>query len=258
MINIPIEDFVIVLLIFMRIMAAFVSSPIYGHKAIPALVKVFLSLVIAYIVFLTIDRSAIKVEFSLAWLSVNVLKEILTGLVIGFTLNFIFHGISYAGMLIGFDMGLSMASELNPVDGSSSDVVGDFIYFASLMLFFLINGHYYIISSLVYSFSIIHIGKFTINQPVYDLIVKYSGAVFVIAVKISSPILVSFVLLQIAEGIMTKVIPQMQIFFVAQPLLIGIGFFILASLAPVYVYVIKYLLKGYEDNLATLIKAMAQ
>lgn len=258
MINIPVADFIIVLLIFMRIIAAFVSSPIYGHKAIPALVKVFLSLIISYIVFLTIDKSKIVVEFSIAWLFVNAMKEILTGLIIGFTLNFIFHGISYAGMLIGFDMGLSMASELNPIDGSNGNVIGDLIYMSSIVLFFLINGHHYIISSLVYSFAVIHIGKLTINQPVYDLIVKYSGAVFVIAVKIASPILVSFVLIQIAEGIMAKVIPQMQIFFVAQPLLIGVGLFMLASLVPVYIYVIKYLLKGYEDNLVTLIRAMGQ
>ena len=258
MINIPVADFVIVLLIFMRITAAFTSSPIYGHPAIPALVKVFLSLIISYIVFLTIDKSQIQVELSIAWLFVNAVKEILTGLIIGFTLNFIFHGITYAGMLIGFDMGLAMASELNPIDGTSGNVVGDFIYYSSILLFFLINGHHYIITSLVYSFAVIHIGKFTINQPVYDLIVKYSGAVFIIAVKIASPILVSFLLIQIAEGIMSKVIPQMQIFFVAQPLLIGIGLFMLASLVPVYIYVIKYLLKGYEDNLVILIRAMGQ
>ncbi len=258
MINIPVEDFIIVLLIFMRIFAAFASSPIYGHKAIPALVKVFLALVISYIVFLTIDKSNLVIEYNLAWLFVNAMKEIITGLIIGFTLNFIFHGISYAGILMGFNIGLSMASELNPVDGTSGNVIGDLLYFASLLLFFLINGHYYLISSLVYSFAIIHIGKFTINQPVYELIVKYSAAVFIIAVKIASPIFVSFVLIQIAEGIMTKVIPQFQIFFVAQPLLIGIGLFMLASLAPVYLYVVKYLLKGYEDNLVTLIRAMGQ
>jgi len=258
MINIPVADFIIVLLIFMRIIAAFVSSPIFGHKAIPALVKVFLSLVISYIVFLTIDKTKIEVEFSLGWIFVNAMKEIMTGLIIGFTLNFIFHGISYAGMLIGFDMGLSMASELNPIDGSGGNVIGDLISLSSILIFFLINGHHYIISSLVYSFAIIRIGKLTINQPVFDLIVKYSGAVFIIAVKVSSPVLVSFILIQVAEGIMAKVIPQMQIFFVAQPLLIGIGLFMLASLVPVYIYVIKYLLKGYEDNLVTLIRAMGQ
>ncbi|MCL5030696.1 MAG: flagellar biosynthetic protein FliR [Bacteroidetes bacterium] len=258
MINIPIADFIIVLLIFMRIFAAFMSSPIYGHESIPVLARIFLSLVLSYIVFLTIDKSKITVEFNLAWLFTNSVKEIITGLIIGFMLNFVFHGISYAGMLIGLDMGLSMSDVLNPMDGSSGNVIGQFIYFAAMLIFLLINGHYYIISGLVYSFKVIHLGKFTVTEPVYDLLIKYAGTVFIIAVKIASPIMVSFFLVHVAEGIVSRVIPQMQIFFVSQPLIIGIGLVLLASLTPIYFYVIKYLLKGYEDNLVLLIKAMGQ
>ena len=258
MMNIPIAEFIIVLLIFLRILAAFVASPIYGHQSIPPLVKVFLSLIISYIVYLTLDKSKIVVEYNMAWITTNAIKEIINGLILGFMLNFVFNGISYAGYLIGFDMGLSMSEVLNPIDNTSENVVGNIFFYASVVLFFLINGHHYIISGLVYSFSAIQIGKFTINEPVYQLLIKYSGTVFIIAVKIASPILVSFFLIKIAEGIIAKVIPQMQVFFVAQPLTIGIGLLLIISLVPIYLYVIKYLLKGYEDNMYSLIKAMGQ
>ncbi len=258
MINIPIADFIIGVLIFMRIFSAFISSPIYGDKSVPVLARIFLSIVLSYIVFLTLDKSQIVVEFNLAWLFTNAVKEIITGLIMGFMLNFVFHGINYAGMFIGLDMGLSMSQVLNPMDGSNGNVIGQFIYFVSLLIFLLINGHYYIISALVYSFRIIHLGKFTITEPVYNLLIKYAGAVFIIAVKIASPIMVSFFLVHIAEGIIARVLPQMQIFFVTQPLIIGIGFILLASLSPIYFYVIKNLLRGYEDNLVSLIKAMGQ
>jgi flagellar biosynthetic protein FliR len=99
---------------------------------------------------------------------------------------------------------------------------------------------------------------FTINQSVYQLLVKYSAAVFIIAVKIASPIMVSYFLIYLAEGIIAKVIPQMQVFFVVQPLVVGLGFILLVALAPVYLYVIKYLLKGYEANLMSIIRAMGQ
>jgi flagellar biosynthetic protein FliR len=258
MINIPIAEFIIVLLIFLRILAAFAASPIFGHQAIPPLVKVFLSLIIAYIVFLTIDKSKIIVEYNMAWIFTNAVKEIVTGLIMGFMLNFVFHGISYAGTIIGFEMGLSMSEVLNPIDNTSENVIGNIFYYASIVLFFLINGHHYIISGLVYSFSAFQIGKFTLSEPVFLLLIKYAGTVFIIAVKIASPIIVSYFLIQIAEGILGKVIPQMQVFFVAQPLVIGIGFTLLISLVPIYLYVIKYLLKGSEDNLMFLIKAMGQ
>ena len=91
MITIPEVDFIIILLIFLRIFSAFVSSPVYSHKAVPVLVKIFLSIIISYIVFLTIDKSKIIVETNLGWLFTNAITEIFTGLLIGFMLNFVFY-----------------------------------------------------------------------------------------------------------------------------------------------------------------------
>ncbi len=257
MINFPVADIVIVLLIFLRIMSAFFTAPVFGHEGVPTLVKIFLSLLIAYIVFLTLDKSAIKVELTLWWLAVNGVKEVITGVILGFMLNFIFYAVSYAGTIIGFEVQLSMANVLNPVDGTNNNVVGEALSMGAIMIFFLINGHHYVISGIVYSFSVVHIGKFSITQPAFELIVKYSAAVFIIAMKIASPIVVSYTLIYIAEGIMTRVIPQMQVFFVAQPLVIGLGILMVASIIPVYVYFIRNLLEGYENNMVMFIKAMS-
>jgi len=256
MTDILVTDFILVILIFLRIASAFFVSPVLGHTSLPAIVKIFLGLFISYIVFLTIDKSVIKIEVSLWFLAANAVKEILSGMMMGFMLHFVFHGISFAGSLIGFDMGLSMAESFNPMAESQGNVIGDLLYFATILLFFLIDGHHYLIRGLVYSFSVIPLGRFTVTVPAYQLLIKYSGLVFILAVKIASPILVSFFLISIAEGIIARVIPQMQVFFVTQPLKIGIGFLFLTTLVPIYVYAIKGLLKGFEDNLFTLIKAM--
>ncbi len=258
MTNIPVGEFILVLLIFLRIISALTSAPVFGHQVVPILVKIFLSMVTAYVIFLTIDKSDIVIETNLGWLLTNALKEIITGLIIGFTLNIVFHGITYAGSLIGYDMQLSMASSLNPFDFTNNNDIGQVLFFGTILIFLLINGHHYLISALVSSFSVVHIGKFPITESVFQLLIKYTGSVFVIAFKIASPIIVSYFLVYLAEGIMTKVIPQMQIFFVSQPLIIGMGFVFLSGLVPIYVYVMKYLLKGYENNLTLLIKSMGQ
>jgi flagellar biosynthesis protein FliR len=249
-------DFIIVILIFIRISTALISSPVFGTKIIPTLPKLFLSIVLAYIVYLTIDRSSITSVPSGWMLIVLAIKEAITGLVIGFMLQFVFWGVSYAGTLIGFDMGLTMAEVFNPSADESNNIIGEFLYYGALMMFFLINGHHYIISSLKHSFSVIPLGKFTLTKPVYDLIVVYSASVFVIAVKIASPIMVSFFLVNIAEGILARIIPNMQVFFVTQPLKIGVGILLLASITPLYLYVIKNLLQDYESKLYSLIEAM--
>jgi flagellar biosynthetic protein FliR len=256
MTGIPISDFIIVLMIFLRITAAFMAAPVFGNRAFPILPKLFLAFVIALIIFNTIDHLNIKVEPTLWWLSINAIKEILSGLMLGFVLNMVFYGISYAGHLIGFDMGLMLAEAFNPLDEINSNVIGDIVSLAAMVIFFLINGHHYLIRGLAYSFHIVPVGEFTFNESIYQLIIKYSASVFIIAVKIASPIIVSFFLVYIAEGIIARVIPNMQVFFVTQPLKIGIGFALLTTVTPVYVYVIKNLLREYEDNLFQIIKAM--
>jgi flagellar biosynthesis protein FliR len=256
MTDILITDFILILLIFLRITAAFVSAPIFGNKAFPILPKLFMSFIIAYIVFLTIDTSTIQIETGLWWLFMHAMKEILSGLIIGYTLNFVFWGISYSGTLIGFDMGLSMAEVFNPTQESQSNVIGEGISIGAMLIFFLINGHHYLIQALVSSFSIVPIGQYSFTAPLFEMIIKYSASVFIIAVKIAAPIMVSFFLLHIAEGIIARVIPQMQVFFVAQPLKIGMGFVLLAAIMPIYIFIIKNLLQECEAGLYNIVKAM--
>ena len=116
-------------------------------------------------------------------------------------------------------MGLMMAEVMNPLQETNNNVVGEVIFYISMMIFILINGHHYIISAVVASFNVIPIYRNTLTAPVVQMIVKYSFAVFTIAIKIASPVIVSFFLVHIAEGIISRVIPNIQVFFVTQPAL---------------------------------------
>ncbi len=256
MTDILVSDFILVLLIFVRILAAFTAAPIFGHSAIPSLSKIFIAFVIAYIVFMSVDTTNVLIEFNIWWISINVIKEVIVGVITGFCLNLVFYGINFAGSIISYEVGLAMANVMNPMDETSGNVLGEIIYFLALMVFFLINGHHYVIQGLAYTFKVVPLGSVPIKESVVDLMIKYSGAIFVIAIKISAPILVSYFLIHIGEGILSRVIPQMQVFFVTQPLKIGLGFFLLMIVTPVYVYTIKSLLQDFEAKMFTLIRAM--
>jgi flagellar biosynthetic protein FliR len=254
--EILVTDFTLILLIFIRIISAFSATPIYSHEAIPIQVKIFIGFIIAFIIFSISDSANIAIEFNAWWLFAMAIKEIVVGLIIGFSLNLIFYGFSFAGTFIGFDMGLAMAQVMNPIEKTNGNAIGQVIYFFALMIFFILDGHQYVIRALAYSFKVIPLGTFEAKEELFTLMIQYSSAVFIIAVKIASPILVSFFLIHIAEGILAKMIPQMQVFFVTQPLKIGVGFILLVAILPVYLYVIKNLLGEFENKLYTLVKAM--
>jgi flagellar biosynthetic protein FliR len=254
--GILITDFVLILMIFLRVVSAIVVAPVYGNSVVPGQVKVFLSIVISYIIFMTMDKSSVVIEVSLGWMIFNGIKEVLTGMLLGYMLNFVFYGLSFAASLIGFSIGLSMAQAFNPLDELSDNIIGEIYGYIAILVLFIINGHHYIITGLFFSFKTISIGHFAITKPVFDLIVKYSFSVFIIAVKISAPIIVSVFVVQIAEGVVARMIPQMQVFFVTQPLKIAFGIFLLISAIPITVYLMKVLLKETETGLYNLINAM--
>lgn len=258
MTNILVTDFVTGLFIFLRMTGFFFSAPIFSNNAIPIVMKLTLSLVISYIIFFTVGKYNYTYDMGLFVLIFLGFKEVLTGILIGFFITFVFEGISYAGLMIGFDMGLSMSEAFDISTESSSNVVGQILNVFVLMVFFIINGHHYLIQALSASFKIIPMGHYTINENVINILIKYSSSIFIIAVKIAAPIMVSFFLLHLAAGIISRVSPQINIFFVLQPLHLGMGFALLMAFVPVYIYFIKELLRSYESSLLELINAMAR
>ena len=229
MTDILIDDFVKGLLIFLRIMGVMFSAPVFSNKTFPNTAKVFFSIMIAYMVFFTVDDLEYNVQEGLLVLGILGLKEVITGILMGFMLNFVFYGMSYAGVLIGFDMGLAMARMFDPTTETQTNMMGQAMLIMSSLIFLAINGHHYVIQGLAYSFNIVPLGFIELSKPIIDLLITYSAAIFVLAVKIASPILVSMFLINLGSGIVARVIPQMNVFFVLHPLKMIIGFSLLCA-----------------------------
>lgn len=256
MTNILVTDFITVFFIFLRASGLFFTAPFFSENVIPVLAKIFISMIVAYIVFFFVKPFEFNYDQGLLMLALIGIKEILIGMIIGFSLNFIFYGINFAGSLIGFDLGLSMAAVFDPNSEIESNIIGRILFFASLLIFILINGHHYIVRAVSLSYQLIPIGELKFTDSLLTLMIKLSAGVFAIAIKIAAPILVSFFLLYIGMGIMSRMIPQMQIFFVVQPLQIGLGIFLLVVFLPVLFFVIKGLLGSLEESILNLIRAM--
>ncbi|GAB6282861.1 MAG: flagellar biosynthetic protein FliR [Ignavibacterium sp.] len=256
MTNILVTDFITVFFIFLRASGLFFTAPFFSENVIPVLAKIFISMIVAYIVFFFVKPFEFNYDQGLLMLALIGIKEILIGMIIGFSLNFIFYGINFAGSLIGFDLGLSMAVIFDPNYEIENNIIGRILFFASLLILILINGHHYIVRAVSLSYQLIPIGELKFNDSLLTLMIKLSAGVFAIAIKIAAPILISFFLLYIGMGIMSRMIPQMQIFFVVQPLQIGLGIFLLVVFLPVLFFVIKGLLGSLEENILNLIRAM--
>lgn len=257
MTQIVVKEFIIWLVVFLRIAGIIFTAPIFISPALPNMAKVLLSAAISYIIFFVLpDKQNIVIEYNLLFLFMIGLKEMIIGIIIGFAMNIIFYALNLGGMLIGFEIGLTMANVLNPLEEMPQNVVGEFIYFTGILVFLMINGHHYAIEAGRASFEFVKIGALNITEAFHIFFIKQVSTMFIISVKIAMPFIVSFFLLYLSEAIIARVIPQMQIFFVMHPLKIGIGLMILLFFLPFYVQALVNLMGRIENSLYELLKVM--
>ena len=257
MIQIIADQILVILMIFLRVGGLVFTMPFLSDMRIPMKIKMLLTIIISYLIFYSVPNITVPLGDSLVGLILIGFKEILIGLIAGFAMNFIFWGISFAGSLIGFEMGLAMAQSFDPNTNVQNNLIGMLLGTSAILIFILINGHHYVLQAIMHSYRLIPVGEITLSKPLYDLLINYSLGIFIIAVKIASPLIVSFFMVHVAGGIISRIIPQMQVFFVLQPLQIGLGFLLLSFFVPIYVYFVKNALEMYEYKLMDIVKAMA-
>lgn len=258
MTDILVTDFITGLFIFLRIAGMIFIAPIFGTRTFPTIAKILLSVSITYIIFFMIEDYQFDYDKGLILLAMIGFKEMITGMIIGFVVQFVFYAINYAGMLIGFDLGLGMAMAFDSNTDVDTNLLGQVMNTFALLIFILINGHHYLIRAVGFSFEVIPLGEYVIKEGVIDTLILYSASIFILAVKMASPIIVSFFLLHIAAGIMARINPQMNVFFVIHPLKMGMGFALIALIAPVYVYIMRNLLENYENKLFEIVQELGK
>jgi flagellar biosynthetic protein FliR len=233
-----------------------VTAPILGHQAVPLQVKVALGIFLAFVLFPLQSSLAPTIDMKIVGIVVLVLEEVFVGITIGFAAGLIFGGVRYAGDLIGFDMGFSLASTFDPESNASVQVIGEMLYTMTALIFLLLNGHHFLLQALQLSYVSIPIGHLSLSTVVSERFISLTGMIFVVAVKFAAPVIVALFLTNIALAILTRLMPQMNIFGVAFPLKIGVGLVAVSTSIPLMVYVFKKLLVVLENNLLDLIKVM--
>ncbi len=249
-------QFLVFMMLFVRITAVIVVAPVLGHQSVPVQIKVALGIFLAFVMYPIAAGKAPVINADLISLGVMVLREVAVGLTIGFATSLVFVGVRFAGELISVDSGLSIASLFDPEMNSQSSVISEFLYLIMLMVFLLVNGHHFVLEALYLSYAAVPIGDFAFNGTAAQLLIKLSGFTFIVAMKLAAPVMVAMFLVNVALSILSRVMPQMNIFTLAFPIHIGAGFFAMMVASPLLVLVFKNLLAGFEESVFELVKAL--
>lgn len=229
----------VLLLIFVRVSAFFVTIPLFSYKTIPSQLKIVLAFVLSWMMYYTFSIEAFTINGDYLLL---VLKEAIVGLVLGLVVYIVFSAVQIAGGFIDFQMGFAMANIVDPQTGAQSPLMGQFFNFLLLLMFLAINGHHLVLDGIFYSYQFMPIDQFFPkfgDAESVEYIMKLFVAVFAIAFQMSAPIIATLFLVTLALGITGKTVPQLNIFVVGFPIKIAVGFILLITMMGVMVEVME-------------------
>jgi flagellar biosynthesis protein FliR len=237
------------LLILMRVGPILFLMPVFSSKSVPALPKVGLTLVLA-LVLLPAARIGSRPPLSEPLeFGFFLVSELMVGFILGLSVKLIFTGIQMAGELAGFQMGLAMASVIDPQSGADTPVLSQFYYLAALILFLSIDGHHWFFRAMVESFRVLPSGEYPLTAGVYSHLMNLSGRLLQISFQIAAPVMAILIFTQVALGLIARTVPQVNILMVSFPLTIGLGLIFIELSMELLVPYLKTLLQDSGEGL---------
>jgi flagellar biosynthesis protein FliR len=216
------------MLVFARIGAMVMLLPGFGESNIPVRIKLAIALLLTLII-LPLHRSAYQVDMtSMTSLLVLMLYEIVIGIVLGATARVTLSALSVAGSVIAQQLGLGFVTAVDPTQGQQGLLIGNFLTILGLTLLFATDSHYLVISALNDSYRIFSPGELVSSGDVAALATRAFAAAFKIGMQLSAPFLVFGLVFNLGLGVLARLMPQMQVYFVGVPLSIMVGFLIFA------------------------------
>ncbi|MCI9173656.1 MAG: flagellar biosynthetic protein FliR [Lachnospiraceae bacterium] len=216
------------LMILVRVASFVFIAPFFGMNNTPARVKIGLSVFLALILYQVILPKEVLEYSGVIEFAIIVLKEGITGLLIGFAANICNSIIVFSGKVIDMEIGLAMANIYDPTTHSQSGLTGTLYNYFIMMLLIITDMHHFILRAFIDTYQVI-----PVNETVFDwthlmgTMTMYVTDLMVIGFRIVLPIFATSMILNCILGIMAKVAPQMNMFAVGMQLKILIGFSIM-------------------------------
>src|SRR5665213_4486999 len=215
------------MLVFARIGAMVMLLPGLGETNIPVRIKLAIAVLLTLII-LPLHRLAYHVDLQVSmWpLLVLMLHEIIIGVVLGATARVTLAALQVAGSVIAQQMGLGFVTAIDPTQGQQGLLIGNFLSLLGITLLFATDTHHLVIAALNDSYAIFSPGETLDSGDVAALATRAFAAAFKIGMQLSAPFLVFGLVFNIGLGVLARLMPQMQVYFVGVPLSILSGFLI--------------------------------
>ena len=206
-------------------------NPVLGRRNIPSIAKTGLALVLSVLIYTAEGGGASEftVDSSLEF-AVLLLKEFAVGFLLGFIMELMDMIFTFAGTVMDFQMGISMAQVYDPQSGVQISLTGKILQIYYMLIFFAVDGHLVLMRILLNAGELVPYGQVAISTNAAEMAMEIFYDCVILAVKLSFPLIAFEFILEIVVGVLMKINPQVNIFILSIQLRLLCGFIMMIIL----------------------------
>ncbi|HFC98303.1 MAG TPA: flagellar biosynthetic protein FliR [Thermosulfurimonas dismutans] len=195
--------------------------PLLGSVA-PPMVRAAFSLVLSLALIFVLP-GPVPLPQHLFQVGLALAQEALLGLSLAFLLRVIFAGIQLGGEMVGMQIGFGVAQVIDPVTGVQAPILAQLTYLLAFLFFLVFDFHYPFLLALGEGLRYLPPGRLSFSAPLFLFLAREGQTLFVVSLKILAPLLAFMLLVQLALGVISRFVPQINIMIVSFPLTTGLG-----------------------------------
>ncbi len=219
------------LLVFSRVGAMLMLAPAFGENAIPSRIRLGFALIFSMIVYPLVADKLPAIPQNLTAMGFMVLREVAVGLILGGIARMIVMATQTAGAIIAFQAGLSMAMANDPAQpGVQGAMIGNFLTLLGITLVFVLDLHHLVLAAIYDSYTYFPTTGSLMLEDVAMMATDVVASAFVVGVQMSAPFIVFGLVFYLGLGLLSRLMPQLQVFFIAMPANVSIGLILLMVL----------------------------
>jgi len=212
-----------VFLVFARVGAAFITLPAIGETFLTPRARLALALLLSVIAAPVVAPLLPEMPPRFGPMALMILGEIIYGVFIGAVARILFNALAIAGVVWAFLSGLASALLFNPLLSDQGALQSVFFTLLGLALIFATDMHHLLILTVVESYMIFEPGNVPMLGDMADVVARTVADSFLLGIQLCAPLIVVAMMFYVLLGLLARLMPQLQVFFIAMPLQILIG-----------------------------------
>lgn len=241
------------LLLFARTSGMLSFAPVLGNRGIPNPLKAGLALMVSLAVTPLLEPRTGAIPTSLLTLFLQLAGEAMVGMMIGFIARLFFSAVEMAGFLVDTQMGFGFLQLQNPFAEQPGSVLSVFQYQIALVLYLLMNGHLLLIGGVVDSFGVILPGGFAPQGEMGMAFLPILQALLLLCLRIALPAIAVLMVMEFAFGLMARMVPTLNVFFIGSPAKVIVGLTSIGVLLPAFALMVGQILLETSNGIGRML-----